>query len=40
MENEVVQQIGERITRSKFAEMFFVSSFPQYDVSNIAMMGY
>lgn len=32
MENAVVQQIRKRITRSKFGEIFFVSSFPQYDV--------
>ena len=29
MENAVVQQIRKRITRSKFGEIFFVSSFPQ-----------
>ena len=32
MENAVVQQIRQRITRSKFGEIFFVSSFPKYDV--------
>lgn len=31
MENAVVQQIRKRITRSKFGEIFFVSSFPQYE---------
>ena len=33
MENAVVQQI-KKITRSKYGEIFFVSSFPQYDVEN------
>lgn len=32
MENAIVQQIRKRITRSKFGEIFFVSSFPQYDI--------
>lgn len=32
MVNAIVQQIIKKITRSKFGEIFFVSSFPQYDV--------
>ena len=35
MENAVVQQIRKRITRSKFGEIFFVSSFPKYDGSSL-----
>lgn len=38
MENAVVQQIRKRITRSKFGEIFFVSSFPQYDVEYVAKL--
>ena len=30
MENAVVQQIRKRIARSKFGEIFFVSSFRLY----------
>ena len=33
MENAVVQQIRQRITSSKFGEIFFVSSFPKYGLS-------
>ena len=36
MENAVVQQIRKRITRSKFGEIFFVSSFPKYDVEYVS----
>ena len=35
MENAVVQQIRKRILHSKFGEIFFVSSFPQYDVEYV-----
>ena len=38
MENAVVQQIRKRITRSKFGEIFFVSSFPQYDVEYVTQL--
>ena len=38
MENAVVQQIRKRITRSKFGEIFFVSSFPQYDVGYVTKL--
>lgn len=35
MENAVVQQIKKKVTRSKYGEIFFVSSFPQYDVEYV-----
>ena len=38
MENAVVQQIRKRITRSKFGDIFFVSSFPQYDVEYVTKL--
>ena len=38
MENAVVQQIKKKITRSKFGEIFFVSSFPQYDVEYVTKL--
>ena len=38
MENAVVQQIRKRITRSKFGEIFFVTSFPQYDVEYVTKL--
>ena len=38
MENAVVQQIRKKITRSKFGEIFFVSSFPQYDVEYVTKL--
>ncbi len=38
MKNAVVQQIRKRITRSKFGEIFFVSSFPQYDVEDVTKL--
>ena len=38
MENAVVQQIRKRITRSKLGEIFFVSSFPQYDVEYVTKL--
>ena len=38
MENAVVQQIRKRITRSKFGEIFFVSSFPQYEVEYVTKL--
>ena len=38
MENAVVQQIRKRITRSKFGEIFFVSSFPKYDVEYVTKL--
>ena len=38
MENTVVQQIRKRITRSKFGEIFFVSSFSQYDVEYVTKL--
>ena len=45
MENAVVQQIRKRIPRSKFGEIFFVSSFPEepeqdeQNVENITIVG-
>ena len=38
MENAVVQQIRKKITHSKFGEIFFVSSFPQYDVEYVTKL--
>ena len=38
MENAVLQQIRKRITRSMFGEIFFVSSFPQYDVEYVTKL--
>lgn len=38
MDNTVVQQIRKKITRSKFGEVFFVSSFPQYDVEYVTKL--
>ena len=38
MENAVIQQIRKKITRSKFGEIFFVSSFPQYDVEYVTKL--
>ena len=38
MENAVVQRIRKRITRSKFGEVFFVSSFPQYDAEYVTKL--
>jgi len=31
LENAVIQKIKNKITRSKYGEVFFVSSFPKYD---------
>ena len=38
MENAVVQKIRGKIVRSKFGEIFFVSSFPQYDVEYVTKL--
>ena len=38
MENAVVQKIRGRIARSKFGEIFFVASFPQYDVEYVTKL--
>ena len=38
MKNAVVQQIRGMITQSKFGEIFFVSSFPQYDVEYVTKL--
>lgn len=38
MDDAVVQQIRKKITRSKFGEVFFVSSFPQYDVEYVTKL--
>ena len=38
MDNAVVKQIRKKITRSKFGEIFFVSSFPQYDVEYVTKL--
>ena len=38
MENAVIQQIRKRITRSKFGEIFFVTSFPKYDVEYVTKL--
>lgn len=38
MENSVVKQIRKKIACSRFGEVFFVSSFPQYDVEYITKL--
>lgn len=38
MESAVIQQIRIRIAHSKFGEVFFVSSFPQYDVEYVTKL--
>lgn len=38
MEKAVVQQIRNKISRSKYGEVFFVSSFPQYDVEYVTKL--
>ena len=38
MENAVVQQFRKKITRSKFGEILFVSSFPQYDIKYVTKL--
>ena len=38
MENAIVQKIRGRIARSKFGEIFFVASFPQYDVEYVTKL--
>ena len=38
MDNTVVQKIRMKISRSKFGEIFFVSSFPQYDVEYVTKL--
>lgn len=38
MESTVVQKIRKRITRSKLGEIFFVYSFPQYDVEYVTKL--
>lgn len=38
MDYSVVQQIRRKITRGKFGEIFFVSSFPQYDVEYVTKL--
>lgn len=38
MENAIVQKIRKRITRSKFGDIFFVSSFPKYDVEYVTKL--
>ena len=38
MYNTVVHKIRNQITRSKFGEIFFVSSFSQYDVEYVTKL--
>ena len=38
MENAVVQNIRRKITRGKFGEIFFISSFPKYDVEYVTKL--
>ena len=38
MDNTVAQKIRTKISRSKFGEIFFVSSFPQYDVEYVTKL--
>lgn len=38
MDNTVAQKIRMKISRSKFGEIFFVSSFPQYDVEYVTKL--
>ena len=38
MDKAVVQQIKNKIANSKFGEIFFVSSFPQYDVEYVTKL--
>ena len=38
MEDAVIQKIRNRITRAKFGEVFFVSSFPKYDVEYVTKL--
>ena len=35
MEETVIHKIRNKITRAKFGEVFFVSSFPKYDVEYV-----
>jgi len=37
-ENSVMQRIKNTITRSRYGEVFFVSSFPQYDVEYVTKL--
>lgn len=38
MDNAVVQKVRQKIARSKYGEVFFVSSFPQYDAEYITKL--
>jgi len=38
LENTVMQKIKNTITRSKYGEVFFVSSFPKYDVEYVTKL--
>lgn len=38
MEEAVIHKIRNKITRSKFGEVFFVSSFPKYDVEYVTKL--
>jgi len=38
MENAVIQQIRQKIIRGKFGEIFFVSSFPKYDIEYVTKL--
>ena len=38
MEDAVIYKIRNRITRAKFGEVFFVSSFPKYDVEYVTKL--
>lgn len=38
MDNAVIQQIRKKLIHSKYGEIFFVSSFPQYDVEYVTKL--
>ena len=38
MEDTVIYKIRNKITRAKFGEVFFVSSFPKYDVEYVTKL--
>ncbi|MBQ6956320.1 MAG: hypothetical protein IJP80_06875 [Bacteroidales bacterium] len=38
MENTVIKRVRERLSHAKFGEVFFVSSFPKYDVEYVTKL--
>ena len=38
MENAVIQNIRRKITRGKFGDIFYISSFPKYDVEYVTKL--